>query len=164
MSGQFLNRGYTNRSFDDTAPLIYLGSELPTKAPGLYLAPPVSGADPTEQTAGRDLKAQDDALVADRGFDRRDIRVGQSGLAQLRRRCFNGAYRLRPGLRSIFLRRGLVPHRQRGPGFNRLPNQPTQSDLNLFPNGFLPFINTVINDQSGTSGLRTNRWAALPWT
>jgi iron complex outermembrane receptor protein len=42
----------------------------------------------------------------------------------------------------------------RGSGFNRLPNQPTQSDLNIFPNGFLPFINTTIYDQSAIVGVR----------
>ena len=141
LSGQFLNRGYTNRSFSDTAPLIYLGGNG-----GNY---PASAT--TEQSR-RDLKAQDDALVAQNGFDRRDIRVGQSDSRNFGA-TFNGAYRVGVGLEVYFF--GGASYRTgRGPGFNRLPNQPTQSDLSLFPNGFLPFINSVITDQSGTLGVR----------
>ncbi|AMR28694.1 hypothetical protein A0257_17360 [Hymenobacter psoromatis] len=143
LSGQFLNRGYTNRSFADTAPLMYLGGNG-----GNY---PASAT--TEQSR-RDLKAQDDALVAQNGFDRRDIRVGQSSSRNFGG-MFNGAYRVGMGVELYFF--GGASYRTgRGPGFNRLPNQPTQSDLSLFPNGFLPFINTVITDQSGTLGARKN--------
>ena len=143
LSGQFLNRGYTNRSFDDTAPLIYLGANG-----GNY---PASAN--TEQSR-RDLKAADDALVTQNGFNRRDIRVGQSSSRNFGA-MFNGAYRVGLGYEVYFF--GGASYRTgRGPGFNRLPNQPTQSDLNLFPNGFLPFINSVINDHSGTLGVRKN--------
>ncbi len=141
LSGQFLNRSYTNRSFADTAPLIYLGENG-----GQY---PASAT--TEQSR-RDLKAQDDALVAQRGFDRRDIRVGQSDSRNFGG-MFNGAYRVGGGYEVYFF--GGASYRTgRGPGFNRLPNQPTQRDLGLFPDGFLPFINTVINDHSGAVGVR----------
>ncbi len=142
LSGQFLNRSYTNRSFTDTAPLVYLGFN------GAY-----PGNATTEQSR-RDLKAQDDALVAKNGFDRRDIRVGQSDSRNFGA-MFNGAYRFGMGYEVYFF--GGASYRTgRGPGFNRLPNQPTQSDLNIFPNGFLPFINSVINDHSGTVGVRKN--------
>ncbi len=142
LSGQFLNRSYTNRSFEDTAPLVYLGFN------GAY-----PGNATTEQSR-RDLKAQDDALVAKNGFDRRDIRVGQSDSRNFGA-MFNGAYNVGAGYEVYFF--GGASYRTgRGPGFNRLPNQPTQSDLNIFPNGFLPFINSVINDHSGTVGVRKN--------
>ena len=162
LSGQFLNRGYTNRSFEDTAPLIYLGNSggnYPTKAnPAYNPAIPTSTSNPTSvpinEQERRDLKAQDDALVAQRGFDRRDIRVGQSDSRNFGA-MFNGAYRVGLGYEVYFF--GGASYRTgRGPGFNRLPNQPTQRDLNLFPDGFLPFINSVINDHSGTLGVRKN--------
>jgi iron complex outermembrane receptor protein len=143
LSGQFLNRSYTNRSFADTAPLIYLGNNggnYPSTA--------------TTEQSRRDLKAQDDALVARNGFDRRDLRVGQSDSRNFGA-MFNGAYTVGAGYEVYFF--GGASYRTgRGPGFNRLPNQPTQSDLNIFPNGYLPFINTVINDHSGTVGVRKN--------
>jgi len=141
LNGQFLNRSYTNRSFTDTAPLIYLGNNggnYPSTA--------------TTEQSRRDLKAADDALVARNGFDRRDLRVGQSDSRNFGA-MFNGAYRLGAGYEVYFF--GGASYRTgRGPGFNRLPNQPTQSDLGIFPNGYLPFINTVINDHSGTVGVR----------
>jgi iron complex outermembrane receptor protein len=141
LSGQFLNRSYTNRSFADTAPLIYRGENG-----GNY---PASAT--TEQSR-RDLKAQDDALVAQNGFDRRDIRVGQSDSRNFGG-MFNGAYRLGAGYEVYFF--GGASYRTgRGSGFNRLPNQPAQRDLSIFPNGFLPFITTVITDHSGTVGVR----------
>ncbi|MGI4862573.1 MAG: TonB-dependent receptor [Janthinobacterium lividum] len=141
LSGQFLNRSYTNRSFADTAPLIYLGENG-----GNY------PATATTEQSRRDLKAADDALVAQRGYDRRNIRVGQSDSRNFGG-MFNGAYRVGGGYEVYFF--GGASYRTgRGPGFNRLPNQPTQRDLGLFPDGFLPFINTVINDHSGTVGVR----------
>jgi iron complex outermembrane receptor protein len=141
LSGQFQNRGYTNRSFQDTAPLIYLGNNG-----GNY---PASAN--TEQSR-RDLKAQDDALVAQNGFDRRDIRVGQSATRNYGG-FLNAGYRLGQGY-EVYLSGGASYRTGRGSGFNRLPNQATQSDLQIFGNGFLPFINTTIYDQSAIVGLR----------
>jgi iron complex outermembrane receptor protein len=141
LSGQFINRGYTNRGFADTAPLIYLGANggnYPSNA--------------TTEQSRRDLKAQDDALVAQNGFDRRDIRVGQSSSRNYGG-YLNAAYRLGQGY-EVYLTGGASYRTGRGSGFNRLPNQPTQSDLQIFPNGFLPFINTTIYDQSAIVGLR----------
>jgi len=160
LNGQFLNRSYTNRSFEDTAPLIYLGNNggnYPLKVnPAFNPALPVSATNPGTLPLGeeerRDLKAQDDALVAKNGFDRRDIRVGQSDSRNFGA-MFNGAYRFDHGYEVYFF--GGASYRTgRGPGFNRLPNQPTQSDRGIFPNGYLPFINTVINDHAGTVGVR----------
>ena len=141
ISGQFINRSYTNRAFSDTAPLIYLGANggnYPTSAN-------------TEQ-ARRDLKAQDDALVAANGFDRVDIRVGQSAGRNFGG-YLNGAYNIGQGYEA-YVAGGASYRTGRGSGFNRLPNQPTQSDLNIYPNGFLPFINTTIYDQSAITGVR----------
>jgi len=140
LSGQFLNRGYTDRSFEDRAPLIYLGS---------------GGAYPNSantEEARRALKAQDDALVAANGFDRRDLRVGQSASRNFGG-FLNGGYRLGRGY-EVYLSGGASYRTGKGSGFNRLPNQATQSDLTIFPNGFLPFINTTIYDQSAIVGVR----------
>jgi len=141
LSGQFQNRGYTNRAFADTAPLIYLGNNG-----GNY---PASA---TTEQARRDLKAQDDALVAANGFNRVDLRVGQSASRNYGG-FLNGAYRLGRGY-EVYLSGGASYRTGRGSGFNRLPNQATQSDLTIFPNGFLPFINTTIYDQSAIVGVR----------
>ena len=160
LSGQFLNRGFTNRAFADRAPLIYLGNNggnypgMPN--PAYDPAMPTSGTNPTtvplDESGRRSIKAQDDALVNSNGFNRNDLRVGQSASRNYGG-FLNGAYRLGLGY-EVYVSGGASYRQGRGSGFNRLPNQATQSDLTLFPNGFLPFINTTIYDQSAIVGLR----------
>ena len=142
LSGQYQNHSYFNRGLPDTAPLIYLGSG------GQY--PGGTTAD-TEQKR-RDLKAQDDALVAQRGYDRNNLRVGSADTRNVGG-FLNAGYRLGGGLEA-YVMAGYTHRTGKSAGFARLPNQPTQSDLTIFPNGFLPFINTKINDVSTIVGLR----------
>lgn len=141
LSGQYQNHGYFNRGLPDTAPLIYLGGNS-----GQY----PSSAN-TEQ-ARRDLKAQDDALVAQNGYNRNNLRVGSADTRNVGG-FVNAGYRLGGGLEA-YLMGGYTHRTGKSAGFARLPNQPTQSDLTIFPNGFLPFINTKINDVSTIVGLR----------
>ncbi|MDJ0365014.1 TonB-dependent receptor [Hymenobacter sp. H14-R3] len=140
LSGQLLNRGYTNRGFADRAPLIYLGNNSGNFPNGL------------DEAGRRDLKAQDDALVAKNGFDRNDLRVGQSASRNFGG-FVNGGYRLGAGYEA-YVSGGATYRTGQGSGFNRLPNQATSSDLTIYPNGYLPFINTTIYDQSAIVGLR----------
>ncbi|GAB3851329.1 TonB-dependent receptor [Hymenobacter terrigena] len=141
LSGQFQKHNAYNRGFADTAPLIYLGNNG-----GNY---PASA---TTEQARRDLKAQDDALVAQRGFNRNDLRIGNAATRNYGG-FLNGAYRLGQGY-EVYVSGGATYRTGTSAGFNRLPNQATQSDLTLFPNGFLPLINTTIYDQSAIVGLR----------
>ena len=141
LSGQYQNHSYFNRGLPDTAPLIYLGGSS-----GQY-----PGSANTEQLR-RDLKAQDDALVAKNGYDRNNLRIGSADTRNLGG-FLNAGYRLGGGLEA-YLMAGYTYRTGKSAGFARLPNQPTQSDLTIFPNGFLPFINTKINDVSTIVGLR----------
>ncbi|WP_210520438.1 TonB-dependent receptor [Hymenobacter terricola] len=143
VSGQFQKHAAYNRGFADTAPLIYLGNNS-----GNY---PASAT--TEQSR-RDLKAQDDALVAQRGFNRNDLRIGNAATRNYGG-FLNGGYRLGRGY-EVYLSGGATYRTGTSAGFNRLSNQATQSDLTIFPDGFLPLINTVIYDQSAIVGLRKN--------
>lgn len=140
LSGQLLNRGYTNRGFADRAPLIYLGNNSGNFPSGL------------DEAGRRALKAQDDALVTQNGFDRNDLRVGQSSSRNFGG-FVNGSYRLGAGYEA-YVSGGATYRTGQGSGFNRLPNQATSSDLTIYPNGYLPFINTTIYDQSAIVGLR----------
>ena len=141
LSGQFQKHDAYNRAFADTAPLIYLGANS-----GNY----PSSAN-TEQLR-RDLKAQDDALVAQHGYNRKNLRIGNAATHNYGG-FLNSAYRLGRGY-EVYLTGGATYRTGTSAGFARLPNQPTQSDLTLFPNGFLPLINTTIYDQSAIVGLR----------
>ncbi len=141
LSGQYQNHSYFSRGLPDTAPLIYLGGSS-----GQY----PSSAN-TEQLR-RDLKAQDDAQVAQRGYDRDNLRIGS---AETRNAggFLNAGYRFGGGIEG-YLMGGYTYRTGKSAGFARLPNQPTQSDLTIFPDGFLPFINTKIQDVSTIVGLR----------
>ncbi|WP_345050465.1 TonB-dependent receptor [Hymenobacter glaciei] len=143
LSGQFQNHDYFNRGLSDTAPLIYLGGNS-----GQY---PGGTAADTEQKR-RDLKAQDDALVAQRGYDRNNLRVGSAATRNIGG-FLNAGYQLGAGFEA-YVSGGATYRTGKSAGFARLPNQLTQIDLISFPNGFLPFINTTINDQSVITGLR----------
>ncbi|RSK51383.1 TonB-dependent receptor [Hymenobacter rigui] len=141
VSGQFSNRSYVDRSRPDTAPLIYLGSN------GNY-----PGGLSDQQK--RDLKAQDDALVAERGYNRRNIRVGSSDVRTYGG-FLNAAYDLAPGLGlEAYVTGGLTRRTGRAGALYRLPNQATQSDLTIYPNGYLPFINSTVDDASLITGVR----------
>ncbi|MDU0371871.1 TonB-dependent receptor domain-containing protein [Hymenobacter endophyticus] len=141
VSGQFSNRSFVDRSRPDTAPLIYLGSG------GTY----PSGISDQQK---RDLKAQDDALVAERGYNRRNIRVGSSDVRTYGG-FLNAAYDLAPNLGlEAYVTGGLTRRTGRAGALYRLPNQATQSDLTLYPNGYLPFINSTVDDASLITGVR----------
>ena len=143
LSGQFSNRGYTNRSGVDTAPLIYLGGNS-----GNF-----PGSADTEDKR-RALKAEDDVLVAQNGYDRRNLRLGQSESRNIGG-FLNAGYKLLPAIGlEAYVTAGATHRTGKAAGFYRLPNQVTQIDLTLYPNGFLPFINTRIDDQSVIAGLR----------
>ncbi|UOR05553.1 TonB-dependent receptor [Hymenobacter aerilatus] len=141
ISGQVLQRGFLDRSGYDTAPLIYNGSG------GNY------ASNLTEQQR-RDLKAQDDAQVAARGFNRRNIIVGNSK-SRTYSGFVNAAYSLVPRLGvEAYVAAGATQREGRSGALYRLPNQATQIDLTLYPDGFLPFVNSTVNDESLLVGVR----------
>ncbi|MCC3152821.1 TonB-dependent receptor [Hymenobacter sp. BT770] len=142
VSGQFSNRSFVDRSGLDTAPLIYLGTS--------------GGAYPAGLSSQQklDLKARDNALVNQNGFNRRDIRVGSAD-TRTYGSFVNAAYTLAPsiGLEAYFSG-GLTRRTGRSGALYRLPTAVTQSDPAVYPNGFLPFINSTVNDGSAIVGLR----------
>lgn len=141
-SGQYLDRGYTNRGGLDTRPLLY--SSLPSKGSA------ETEADFLIRYAG--LKATDDAKAVAGGLDRNNMRVGNSDSRNLGF-FLNGEYALAPKA-NLYAAVGYTNKTGKGAGFYRAPAQASQSDLTIFPNGFLPFINTNINDFSFMAGVK----------
>jgi iron complex outermembrane recepter protein len=141
-SGQYLDRGYTNRGGLDTRPLLY--SAAPTK-----LATETE-ADYISRYAG--LKVIDDAKAVAGGLDRNNMRVGNSDSRNLGF-FLNGDYALVPTA-TLYAAAGYTNKTGKAAGFYRLPTQTTQVDLTIYPNGFLPFINTTINDFSLMAGMK----------
>ncbi|HQS68746.1 MULTISPECIES: TonB-dependent receptor [unclassified Novosphingobium] len=143
----FLDRGFTDRSgeYNNT---VYLASLPATRFPGFPFSVPLTPAEIARQQ-------QDQALVEQRGFDRRSMIVGNSEATGY----------------SAFVNMGLPlgndweaysfggwTHRDgRAAGFYRYPNNPRTSNLSLFPDGYLPFIETSINDYTIAVGAKTGK-------
>lgn len=161
ISGLFSNRSYTNRSGVDTAPLIYLGDNsgnYPNKPnPAFNPALPASPANPATLALSSDerqnLKREDDRLVTERGYDRRNLRFGNSD-ARNYGGFLNGAYQFAPGL-ELYTSAGIMQREGSAAGFSRLPGRySAQNDSTKYPNGFLPLIQPTIKDRSVLAGLR----------
>jgi iron complex outermembrane receptor protein len=132
VTGEYLDRGATNR------------------------AEPWSG----DIFPGITGTAATDAELAARGLSRRDFTmdVGQSD-ATVGMAFFNAALPL-AGDAELYGFGGASRRNGLAGAFTRLPNQESQSVLAIFPNGFVPRINTGIDDRSFAAGVRgaTNGW------
>ena len=144
LSGQYSDRGFTNRSGVDTAPLIYLGDNN-----GNY------PANVNTPALREDLKRRDDALVAERGYDRRNLRFGNSDQRNYGG-FLNAGYTLSRALGlEAYVTAGLMRREGQAAGFSRLPGRfSAQNDSTYYPNGFLPLIEPTIIDRSVLAGVR----------
>lgn len=141
-AGQYIKRDYTNRGGLDTRPL-------------LYTANPTKGA--TESEADYEarfaaIKYADDTRAAANGLDRNNMRVGNSD-SKNGSFFLNGQYNFSKNT-ELYFATGYTHKTGSAAGFYRLPTQTTQVDLSIYPNGFLPFIDTKINDLSFSAGLK----------
>lgn len=139
----YLNRGATDRSgrYNNT---VYLASLPATRFPGTSFYVPLTPAELTRQQ-------QDNALIAQRGFDRFGMIVGNS-----KAESFSGFYNagLPIGDWELYSFGGWTHRDGRAAGFYRYPNGARTSNLTLFPNGFLPFIETAIDDRTLAVGIK----------
>ncbi|RQO74854.1 TonB-dependent receptor [Pedobacter sp. KBW06] len=141
-AGQYLQRGFTNRGGLDTRPLLYSAS--PTKGP--------TETEAAFQARFASLKAADDARAAANGLDRNNMRVGNSD-SKNGGFFLNGQYNFSDAA-ELYFAGGYTHKTGSAAGFFRLPTQTTQIDLSIYPNGFLPLIDTKINDLSFSAGLK----------
>ena len=147
VSGQVIDRGRTNRSGLDNAPTIYLGAS--GGFPGTGVLP----------AANRPKLIADDAqLVQQRGYNRQNMVVGNSSSRNYGL-FVNGG--LPVGARgNLYFSGGVTYRTGTGYGNNRVPVSRTQQPLNAdgslyYPDGFLPAIQSKINDQSLLAGYKT---------
>ena len=95
----------------------------------------------------------DAADVSPKGYDRNNtMRVGQAA-AQTFDGAINMGYPVAKNLDAHFTAMGGVRTGESG-AFNRFPNQSARTNLTLYPNGFLPLINSTILDMSFSGGLK----------
>ncbi|MFQ5707366.1 MAG: TonB-dependent receptor domain-containing protein [bacterium] len=127
VTGEFFDRGRTNRSDPFQGPLFFTD------------------------------RAKDDAELARRGLTRRQLsmKTGQ-GKATVGAAFINSAFSISEN--AEFYAFGEISGRKgKSTGFYRRPIQEAKVVFEIFPNGFLPEIDTQIDDRSFTAGLRGNR-------
>lgn len=102
---------------------------------------------------------QDEQIIQARGFSRKNnMFIGQSELK-------NGGFVVNGGLpfsaaTQLFFTGSMNWRKGRAAGFYRYPNQSSQVIAELYPDGFLPNINSSIKDRSAILGLegKAGRW------
>ncbi len=129
VTGQYLNRERTNRS------------------------------DPYQGALFFTDRAEDDAEIAARGLTREELsmQTGQ-GDAIFGSAFFNGAFPISDDA-EIYTFGGFTHRNGLATGFYRRPIQEERVVFELYPNGFLPEIETQVGDQSFATGLRGSKGA-----
>jgi len=129
VTGEFFGRGKTNRSKPWTEDIF----------------PGITG------------KAATDAELANRHLSREDftMHVGDAG-ALVGTGFLNAGYKLDDTF-ELYADGGYTFRKGYASGFFRFPNQEAKSDLNIYPNGFLPQINPTLNSWTGTAGIRAKQ-------
>jgi iron complex outermembrane recepter protein len=154
VSAQYNERGKSNRSGMDNAPTIYLGSA------GGFPGTPTAQV----QNDFRKKLITDDATIATQnGYNRQNMVFGNSSSRNMGL-FLNGS--IAPTAKSeVYFSAGITNRIGKGFGNNRVPvsrgQQPLNGDGSLaYPNGFLPAIESAINDQSLIAGYKTtfNGW------
>lgn len=152
LTGEFRHRGATNRAGDYTGP-VYVNWNVGQQ----------SGESAAAYVARRQsLYQQDQALIRQNNFNLSDnlqvgnARVDNAGFFLNARVPINGS----GSNASFYATGGLNYRRGLAGGFYRYPYQTTQVITAIYPNGFLPNIQSTINDQSLLVGVNgeTNGW------
>jgi iron complex outermembrane receptor protein len=154
LSGQYLERDRTNRSGLDNSPLIYYGT------PGsINFNPPPSAIGLTAADYRRYLMDLDNLAIAERKYNRRNLIVGNS---YSRNYTFFANGSLPLSTKTEFYFTAGFGHRLGDAAGNyRTPNARNQQPVNLdgslvYPDGFLPFISSTIDDRSLLLGTKSS--------
>ncbi|GAB3541657.1 TonB-dependent receptor [Spirosoma fluminis] len=141
LTGEFRHRGATNRAGDYTGP-VYVNWNA-----GRNTVNGIAETDAEYVARRQALYQQDQTLIQQNRFDRsRNIQVGNS---QVENAGFFLNARVPLTTRSSFYATGGLNYRRGlATGLYRYPYQTTQVITELYPNGFLPNIQSTINDQS----------------
>ena len=149
LSAQYNQHGKTNRSGTDNAPTTYLGSNATF---------PATPTGQVEADFRKKLISDDAAIQVANNYDRQNMIFGNSSARNIGV-FLNGSYKV-GAAGEIYLSGGVTNRTGEGTGNNRIPvsraQQPLKADGSLFyPNGFLPAIQSTINDQSAIIGYKT---------
>jgi iron complex outermembrane recepter protein len=119
-----------------------------------------AGAWTSDIFPGVEGTAETDAALQARGLTRDDFKmhVGSAG-ALVGTGVLNAAYKLDDTF-ELHAHGGYTLRKGYASGFYRFPNSEDQVDLRVYPDGFLPEINPLLNAWNGTAGIRAKRG---PW-
>ena len=161
-SGQWIQRDQTNRTGEDNGTLMYLGT-TPTGFPTAPAASLPAGVTSNSVQYRDWLMDQDAAIAKARGFNRRNMIVGQSSANNFTG-FLNAGIPIKSNIDFYFTagaghRSGQSEGNYRpASSLNQQPQQPGLNTLGLTGNyyldGFLPEIHTVISDKSVMAGFK----------
>jgi iron complex outermembrane recepter protein len=98
------------------------------------------------------ILADDAALIAQRGFSRKkNMLVGNSEVDNITG-MLNMGFPINENI-NFFANAGIGYRKGRSAGFYRYAKQTSQVNADLYPDGFLPEINSTINDFNATAGV-----------
>lgn len=148
VSVQYNERERTNRSGEDNAPTIYLGGN------GAFPSTPTGQ---NQDEFRRKLLTDDATLVARNNYDRRNMVIGNSSSRNIGA-FLNGTLPF-SDKSQLYWAGGVTYRSGKAFGNNRIPvsraQQPLNADGSLYyPNGFLPAISPIIQDQSLIAGYK----------
>ncbi len=149
VSGQYNDRGRSNRSGPDNAPTIYLG------ASGGFPGTPTGQV---QNDFRAKLIADDATLVSQRNYNRQNMVFGNSASRNVGV-FLNGGVPV-SAKTEVYFSGGATYRTGTGFGNNRIPvsrgQQPLNADGSLYyPDGFLPGIGSTVQDQSLIAGVKT---------
>ena len=99
--------------------------------------------------------AMDNQLIAERGFSRyHNLHIGQSKLLNTGFVLSAGSPLKENGTTQVYFNGSYNYRNGQAAGFYRYPKQTSQVIPELYPDGFLPLINSKINDKSFTGGIK----------
>ncbi len=128
---------YTNTVYQSLLPQ--------TRYPGLPNYVPLTAAQ-------LEIQRKDDSTVRNRNFDKSNTMILGNSLSENMGVFANIEYPINSRIK-LYGNFGYNHRNGKAGGFFRFPNNPRTSNITLYPNGYLPFILTDIDDKSGTVGI-----------
>lgn len=154
VTGEFSDRGFTNRMKEWEGPVYFTPAGTSTTAIDPAKSQQIVYNNSLAPKSTKTYRQLDDSVFAAKGTDRSTyrMRVGNSAIRSSGL-MYNASYPLSTNGAEIYSFGGLNVKNGNAAGFYRMPTAGTNV-LSIYPNGFLPEINTSILDRSFVVGVR----------
>jgi iron complex outermembrane recepter protein len=154
VTGEFSDRGFTNRMKEWEGPVYFTPAGTSTTATDPTKSQQIVYNNSLAPKSTKTYRQLDDSVFAFRGTDRSTyrMRIGNSAMRSSGL-MYNAAYPLSTNGAEIYSFGGLNFKNGNAAGFYRMPTAATNIPA-IYPNGFLPEINTTILDRAFVVGVR----------